>query len=306
MHGVCNVTFPEAGVLRKPHDVATEIITAFGRGERVLLGNGPWQIGSTLGDPYIGLALSLLPAGLPPGVLVGGFHHAHALTELTIREPSVKAYVAPPAAETLSASDGACLALAAFATMDLLGTKGELLLRHTRYSHVGYSRPASHGQRILPDCLEIRPRTLRHGKACGLIIAGSLLPLSLALGRWPSSLLRDAILAIEIAGAQLRMIDRFLQRLALLGIFDLIGALLIGVPFDLVPETPSLELDEIVDRAVGNSSCVAVLDAFVGSGLPCMFLRAAAPAAVHATATSFALDSIKDRMRLTPPPEVSL
>jgi hypothetical protein len=269
----CVLTSAAPDTVLGPREVALEIARALDAGERVLLANGPWQQGSTLGDPYIARAISLLPSDLPPGVVVGGFHHAHALTELALRSPAVQTYAAPPIAESLAANDGGHMAHAAFRTIGLLGSTCEQLFQLPRRSHVGYSRPATRRRPVtLPACRDVTSRTLRAGKAQGPILAGNLLPVSFAIGRWRDVLDR-AILAIEIAGAQMRMIDRYLQRLALLGIFDRIGALLVGVPFDLVSETPSLQVDEIIARAVGRSPCVTVANAFVGSGVPGTYLR---------------------------------
>jgi LD-carboxypeptidase C-terminal domain len=276
------LAFPKSDTARPPHEVAAEITEALDAGERVLLANGPWQLGSTLGDPYLARAISLLPNDLPPGVVVGGFHHAHALTELALRSPDVAAYVAPPIAELLAASDGGRFAVSALRAMELLGSSAERLCRLPRCSHVGYSRPAVQTRpATLPPCREITSRTMRAGEAHGQLLAGSLLPVSFSVGRW-ADFLDGAILAVEIAGAQIRMIDRYMQRLALLGIFDRIGALLVGVPFNLVPEIPSLDLEEVVARAIGSSPCVTVTNAFVGCGLPGTYLRLATPATVRA------------------------
>jgi LD-carboxypeptidase C-terminal domain len=272
----------DADAARWPGELAAGIVAALVAGERVLLANGPWELGSTLGDPYVARAISLLPDELGPGVVVGAFHHGHVLTELALRAPAVAAYVAPPLAESLLAGAGGGDAAGAWRVMCLLGLPGERLCEVPRRAHVGYARPPLGARPArLPPCRELAPRTLRAGGARGRILAGSLLPVSFAIGRW-SAHLDGAILALEVAGAQLRMIDRYLQRLALLGVFDRIGALLIGAPFDLVAERPSLDLDEIVLRAIGARPCAVVADAFVGSGLPGTCLRLGGTASVDA------------------------
>jgi hypothetical protein len=265
-----------------PRDVTVGICEALDRGERALLASGPWQVGPALGDPYVGQAIAALPRDLPPGIVVGGFHHAHALTELALRSPMVDTYAAAPITESLAAVEGHDYALRAFREMELLGSTEESLLRTPRRAHVGYSRAPGRRRPItLPPSTEIRPRTLSAGEAHGPLLAGSLLPLSFAIERW-SDVLDGAVLAIEIAGAQIRMIDRYMQRLALLGTFERIGALLVGVPFDLVPEKPSLDLDLVILRAVGRSGCVTVTDAFVGCGVPATALKLTASVTVCA------------------------
>jgi hypothetical protein len=272
---------PHSAAAGTSGEVAATIVQALAAGERVLLGNGPWELGPTLGDPYIARAISLLPSDLMPGIVVGGLHHGHALTELALRCPTVATYVAPPLAELLTAGPGHH-ATSAFQAMALLGSCGEQLGRLPRRAHVGYARPPLRGRPgSLPPCREVTARTLRTGAAHGPLLAGSLLPVSFAIGRWADHL-DGAILAVEIAGAQIRMIDRYMQRLALLGVFERIGALLVGVPFNLAPERPSLDLDEIVLRAIGSSRCAVLADAFVGSGLPGTFLALGAAATVHA------------------------
>ena len=275
--------FSISRALRGPRAVAREIADALDAGERVLLANGPWQQGPTLGDPEIARAIARLPDHLPPGIVVGGFHHAHALTELALRWPGVETYVAPPLAESLTGENAEDLARESFRVMTLFGESPVRLSQQPpRRSHVGYCRQASRTRLpTLPDPREIVPRVLREGEAQGPILAGNLLPLSFALGGWRESL-DGAILAIEIAGMQMRMLDRYVQRLALLGIFDRIGALLVGVPFDLVAEAPALQLDEIIMRAVGSVSCVTVADAFVGCGVPGTHLKLTASTTVRA------------------------
>jgi hypothetical protein len=276
------LVFPDTHKALGQHEVAMAIAQALNCGQRALLASGPWQLGPTLGDPYIGRAIASLPSNLAPGVVVGGFHHAHALTELALRSSTVDAYVAPPITESLAATDGRGYAHAAFRAMELLGSGEEQLLRTPRHSHIGYSRPAGERRPVtLPARAEVRPRTLHAGEAHGPLLAGNLLPMSFALERW-GDVLDGAILAVEIAGAQVRMIDRYMQRLALIGAFDRIGALLVSVPFDLVQEDPSLDLDQVILRAVGRSSCIVVADAFVGCGVPATYLKLTAATTVCA------------------------
>jgi hypothetical protein len=278
------------GRIRPAPEVAEEIAAALAADRPVLLANGPWGIGSTVGDPYLERALALLPDGLPPGIVVGGFHHAHALTLLAHRAPALRVHVAPPLAETLGAADGEAPARAALAEIDALGSPAERLLAVPSRAHLGYARQLGRaGHSLLPPDRALEPHTLRSGEVRGPLVAGHLLPLAMAISRWPAQLVDGAVLAIEVSGAQMKMLDRFLQRLALLGVFDRIGALLVGAPFELVPERPSLSLDEVVLRALGRSPCVAVADAFVGSGVPGTCMRLTAPVHVVAEASGVTL-----------------
>lgn len=268
--------------VEEPAAMAAEIRSALACGERVLLANGQPLRGAVLGDPLLTRAVAALPADLPPGVVVGAFHHAHALTELALRAPAVRTYVAPPLAELLGADDAGPLAAAALCGIDALGEEDDGLLERPRRAHVGYARMlGGHGRSALPPARELAPQALRDGEARGPLLGGGLLSLALRVGRWPAAALDGAILAIEPAGAQLRMLDRYLQRLRLLGVLDRIGALLVAAPFELVQETPALELRDVVRRAVAHARCATAIDAFVGCGVPGTRMRLTAPASVR-------------------------
>jgi hypothetical protein len=233
-------------------DRAAALAACLDAGAIAVLANGPLPGGRSAGDAMLAQVLPCLPSRLE-GAVVGAMSHAHVLTALAHRHPTLRTFMAPAVLEVLGAlEDDAVAARVVLDTVALL--------------EVG---PPSGRLPAPPGALV--PTVLRPGRAVGRVIAGNLTAAAWWAGSpaWPSG----GILFLEACELRLIHVDRLLQRLRLLGVLASLDALLIGVPIGLVESVRALSLPDIVARATDGTSYPIALDAFAGSAWPSPRLR---------------------------------
>jgi muramoyltetrapeptide carboxypeptidase LdcA involved in peptidoglycan recycling len=125
----------------------------------------------------------------------------------------------------------------------------------------------------------VDPRVLRAGGCEGRVLAANIVTAKLHTGDEDAAApFAGSILFVEAAHIRLAELDHMLQRLLLIGVFDVLAGLVMGVPVQVLQSNHSLELEEIMERAFGRSAFPVLLDAFCGSGYPSLSLKIGAPA----------------------------
>ena len=130
---------------------------------------------------------------------------------------------------------------------------------------------------------------LRPGTAEGPLIGGNLSVLTRLLGTpyWPS--LDGAVLFLEDVGEAPYRIDRMLAHLALAGVFDTLGGVVLGRFSTASVDGPTLSLDEVIDDYFGDRPYPVATGLPYGHFMPRATLPIGAHARLHVSETTATL-----------------
>lgn len=251
-----------------PADRAAMLVKTLSAGAVAVLANGPGTAGLAAGDPVLSQLLPFLPPGLR-GTVIGAIGHGHVLTMLKASHPELTVLMGPPVMEVIGTLANHPIAEQAAEDLVKLTLPNAIKTAPLELPHPDVYQ-ATHGELTLLEATP--PVTLHEGTVSGPLIAGNLMAIALAAGSadWPQW--DNTILLWEAHQLRLFDVDRYLQRLKLLGILDALGGMLVGVPLQLIESPRARSWIDIIKIALADVTYPVSINAFVGTGFPCPLL----------------------------------
>lgn len=256
----------EAGAAK---DRADQLIKVLERNAVAVLATGPIRTSMAFGEPMMGEILPFLPATLE-GTIVASASHAYNLDLLIRRSPRLKVLLGPPIAEVVGGpNEQVAISAASQITHAVHFGPPNLALDPVHgYAACGLGpiEPRANDDVLTP--LQVAPRAIREGRASGPLIVGNLHSLWLTADRNSYSAFEGAVLMWEACELNAFWLDRCLQRLRVLGILEVLSAMLVAVPINFEAGRRMLSWAQVIERAISQFEYPVAVDCFIGSGFP--------------------------------------